>query len=126
MVKHSNMKHTSRKETIIIVGIDVSSVGRADLSCSITDKVQHHLGIIVQLNAEPIPTATTESQEIAPLVIHPCLSSHRKRLVMIDKRTREGHASSRVVVREAAESIVHNTHLTFSALVCILLRKGGD
>ncbi len=47
------------------------NVGGDSFTCGITNEVQHHLRVIVELNAEPISATSTKREEVAPLMVHP-------------------------------------------------------
>jgi hypothetical protein len=55
---------------------DILNVSGASYIRGVTNEVQHHLRIIVELNAEPIPAASTKREEVARLMVHPDHTIH--------------------------------------------------
>src|SRR5690242_7482194 len=101
------MQGAGGQQLLLPIGENIASVGCRDMAYGIAQKIDHHFSIVAQLDAKPVPAATAERDEIAPLLIHPRFARYCERLAAIDECSTQRHTGTRIVIREATYAKVN-------------------
>ena len=83
------------------VALDHRPVDQRVGAVGVSDEREREVGAVVEVDGEPVPAATTDRDEVAPLVVEPGRSLDGQRPAIEIEMARRGHRGPRVVVRAA-------------------------